>query len=508
MNEYSLEMRDITKSFPGVLSLDNVSFNVKAGEVHVLMGENGAGKSTLMKILAGIYHQDSGEILIEGKKVYVTSPRQALQYGISMIHQELNPIPHMTVAENIFLGREPKASFGRYDSKKLNMQASELLAKLGLEINPRSEMAELSIAEKQMIEIVKAISYNSKIIIMDEPTSAITDNEVEKLFQSIRLLKAGGVSIIYISHKMNEIFRIADRITVLRDGQYIDTREASLMDENTLITMMVGREIKNIFNKQEVALGAEVMSVKNLTKKGLFENVSLNVRSGEILGVAGLMGAGRTELVETIFGIHIADEGEVYIRSEKMNIRSPRNAIKHGIAMISEDRKIAGLNLKGSVKENISIVNLKEYCRNGRIEKKKENKAVDEQIKKLSIKTTTRDQLTMFLSGGNQQKVVISKWLLSDCSIIILDEPTRGIDVGAKAEIYALMTALVKEGKAIIMVSSELPEIIGMSDRVIIMHEGRKTGELSKVEMNQEKIMSFATGRKEVEADENRIECS
>ena len=497
--DYILEMKNISKNFPGVKALDNVQFSLKAGEVHVLMGENGAGKSTLMKILGGLYHPDSGEIWINGINTRIHSPYDALERGIAMIYQELNSIPDMTIAENIYIGREPSLfRFGLLNKKKMNDDAIGMFPYLGLDFNPKKRMGDLSVAERQMIEITKAISFKSKIIIMDEPTSAITDKEVDKLFEVIQKLKSDGVGIIYISHKMDEIFKIADRITVLRDGQYVDTKPASELDTDKLISMMVGREIKDQFPKQQSEIGEVVLSVRDFTKKGQFENISFDLRVGEILGFAGLMGAGRTELVETIFGIRKPDSGEIYINNKKVNIKKPFDAIKNKIAIISEDRKGCGLNLKGTVRNNISIVTLKNYCKAGVLNKKSEKEAVDSSIRQLSIKTPSRDQIVDFLSGGNQQKVVVAKWILADAKIFILDEPTRGIDVGAKSEIHALLSTLAQNGKAVIMVSSELPEVLGMCDRVIVMHEGKATGELSREEMSQELIMKYATGHKEV----------
>jgi inositol transport system ATP-binding protein len=499
LDNLALLMENISKSFPGVKALDDVSFELKKGEVHALMGENGAGKSTLMKILIGLYHQDSGNICVNGKEVKIHSPKDSLNCGISMIHQELNPVPAMSIAENIFLGREPRLFKvgGIVNKKQMNKNTVEFFKTLGLDFNPKRIMMDLSVAETQMVEIAKAISYNSDIIIMDEPTSAITDKEIEKLFNMIALLKSKGVSIIYISHKLEEIFKIADRITVLRDGTYVGTKSIDEVDKNILISMMVGREINNIFPKEAVHAGDVVLSVKGLTKKGMFENISFELKAGEILGIAGLMGAGRTELVETIFGIRKLDKGEIYINGEKTKIKSPRDAIRQGLAIVSEDRKRAGLNLKASVKENITLVRLKEFSRLGIIKKHKEIRSVDESIRKISIKTPSRNQIVTFLSGGNQQKVIIAKWLLVSPEIFILDEPTRGIDVGAKSEIHALITALAKEGKAVIMISSELPEVMGMSDRVIILHEGKITGELKRHEFDQKKIMNFAMGHKE-----------
>lgn len=493
-----LTLTNVSKQFPGVRALDNVSFSLNEGEVHVLMGENGAGKSTLMKILAGIYQADIGIVTLNNKQIEIKSPKDALQAGISMIHQELNPIPHMTVAENIYVGREPTLfSFGLVNKKEMISNTEELFQQLGIEIDPSLEMAELNVAETQMVEIARAISYNSKIIIMDEPTSAITDTEVQKLFEMIRKLKEKNVAIIYISHKMNEIFTIGDRVTVLRDGQFVGTHKVEDINKQQLITMMVGREVTNIFPKNNTNIGDFIFSVENLSLEGLFENVSFQVRRGEIFGIAGLMGAGRTEVVETIFGIRKKKGGIINLNGVDLEIRNPKDAIKKGIAIVSEDRKLMGLNLKASVKENITIVTLRQYCTAGIVRKRNEARVVDEKIDQLRIKTPSRNQKMAYLSGGNQQKAVVAKWLLSVPDVLIMDEPTRGIDVGAKAEIHGLISELANRGMAIIMISSELPEIIGMSDRVMVMHEGRVTGSLERDELEQEKIMHLATGHVE-----------
>lgn len=487
-----LEMRNIGKTFPGVKALDNVSFTLERGETHVLMGENGAGKSTLMKILAGINTPDSGSILVDGKEVVINSPRDAVKEEISMIHQELSPIPAMTLAENIFVGREPTNKFGILDRKTLAKQTAELFARLGVKFKPFSIMGEHSVAEQQMVEIAKAISYNSKIIIMDEPTSAITENEAEKLFQIIDYLKKQGVSIIYISHKMDEIFRLADRITILRDGCHIATRNAADLDNDELIKLMVGREVKDVFPKVQVEIGKELLRVENLSLDGKFRNVSFTLRAGEILGFAGLMGAGRTEVVETLFGIRNKTSGKVYMDGEDVSISKPIHAIKHGIALVPEDRKQVGLILKSTVNDNISLVSLNDFCKFGVVRKQSERVAVNEKITSIRIRTPSPNQLVNNLSGGNQQKVVISKWLLSNPKILILDEPTRGIDVGSKAEIYGLVGELVKNGMGVIMISSELPEVIGLSDRVVVMHEGVFCGILDRGELSQEAIMACA----------------
>ena len=494
--KYVLQMRNISKVFPGVTALNDVSLNIEKGKVHALIGENGAGKSTLMKILSGIYNSDKGEIILRGKKVNINGPKDALKNGISMIHQELNPIPEMTIAENIFVGYEPCYKFlGIVNKKVLKKRTNELFNEIGVELNPNAKLSSLNIAEIQIVEIVKALSYNSEIIIMDEPTSAITGKEVEKLFEIVRKLSSKGKTIIYISHKLDEIFKIGDYVTVLRDGNYIDTKSISELNKQLLISLMVGRDIKNIFPKENIKFGDVLFEVRGLSKKRKFNNISFKVRSGEILGIAGLMGAGRTELVEAIFGADKADSGEIIIKGKKATINNPCDAITNGIALVSEDRKTYGLNLKSSVKDNITIANLDKYCLLKQIiNMREERKIVDQQIKNLDIKTTSRNKISNTLSGGNQQKVVIAKWLLCNPDILILDEPTRGIDIGAKAEIHKIMSLLVKEGKAIIMISSEMPEILGMSDRVIVLNEGEITGEFRRKELDQEKIMACATG--------------
>lgn len=493
MGDRLLEMRGITKSFPGVLALNNVDFDLVAGECHVLVGENGAGKSTLMRILAGMYRFDGGEILLDGKLASISSPAEALAAKIVMIHQELNYIPEMTIAENIFVGREP-SRFGILDRKRLYANAQDLLRRLKLTFDPRQKMSTLSVGEIQMVEIAKAISFDSRIIIMDEPTSAISEREVEHLFEFMRFLKAQGVAIVYISHKLDEILRVADRITVLRDGAYLGTYPAAEMDRPRIIELMVGREVKDIFPKERVQIGATVLSVRNLSKKGQFSDVSFDLKEGEILGIAGLMGAGRTELVETIFGIRKADSGEVRVGDRVLKMKDPGRAIRSGIAFVPEDRKGVGLNLKSSVRENISIVRLRDFCRMGIVDTAQESKAVTTAVHDLSIKTSGLNQKIAYLSGGNQQKVVIAKWLLAAVKIFIMDEPTRGIDVGAKAEIHSLIGKLVQLGMAVLMVSSELPEIMGICDRVLVMHEGRMRGVLLREELTQSKIMRFATG--------------
>ncbi len=491
--EYILEMENITKEFPGVKALDNIQLKIKKGSVHGLMGENGAGKSTLMKIIFGIYTPDKGTIKFKGKELKISGPKEAVNRGISMIHQELSPVPYMTVAENIFLGRE--YSFGKtgwVNDKKMVEEARKLFETLNMDIDPTAKMKDLSIANMQMVEIATAVSYNADLIIMDEPTSAITEKEVEQLFGIIRSLQAKGVSIIYISHKMDEIFKICDELTVFRDGQYIGTKGAHELDQDTLIQMMVGREIKQVFHKEEADIREVALSVQNLSRKGKFHNVSFEVRKGEILGIAGLMGSGRTEVIESIFGIDPPDSGEVYIHGKKVKIKSPKDAIKHKVALLTEDRKLTGAFLPISIRENMIISSIDQFLTFGYLNKKLVDKTCKEQVKKLNIKTPHIDQLIMNLSGGNQQKVLLARWLLNDPDILILDEPTRGVDVGAKSEIHKLMSKLAQEGKAIIMISSELPEVLGMSDRVVVMHEGQKKGELNREEADQEKILEVA----------------
>ncbi|GAX89653.1 sugar ABC transporter ATP-binding protein [Effusibacillus lacus] len=494
--DYILEMENITKEFSGVRALDNVQLKVRRGTVHALMGENGAGKSTLMKVVIGIYRPDQGSITFDGETLQLSNISNALSKGISMIHQELSPVPHMTVAENIFLGREPSypISGGWVKSKELEANTRKLFERLDIQIDPRARMSELSIANTQMVEIAKAISYNSKLIIMDEPTSAITEKEVNHLFKIIHSLKKDGVSIIYITHKMEELWKITDEVTVLRDGQYVGTKSTSELTKEKLIEMMVGRELNQIFNKPPKEIKDVVLSVRNLSKKGKFEDVSFDLRKGEILGFAGLMGSGRTEILESIFGITPYDSGEIYVNGEKKVISSPRDAIKYGMGLLTEDRKLTGLFLPLSVQDNMITVNIDEYLKAGFLNQKQIAADCSQQISQLSIKTPNLQQPVKFLSGGNQQKALISRWLLRNPDILFLDEPTRGIDVGAKSEIYNLIFDLAKRGKAIVVISSEMPEILGLSDRIVVMHEGKKMGELSGSEATQEKILKMATG--------------
>jgi inositol transport system ATP-binding protein len=492
-NEYVLSMEGISKQFPGVRALSDVKLHARKGSVHALMGENGAGKSTLMKCLIGIYAPDSGTITFKGEKLNITNTHYALSKGISMIHQELSPIPQMTVAENIYLGREPTTWYGLVDMRKMNRMAGELLDRLHIKIKPTAKMHELSIANIQLAEIAKAVSYNSDLIIMDEPTSAITEAEVEGLFNIIRSLKAQGCAVIYISHKMDEIFKITDEVTVFRDGQYMGTDATADLTDAILIEKMVGRTLTDMFHKEITDMGSVFLDVKNLSGKG-FRNVSFQVKRGEILGVAGLMGAGRTELIEAVFGVTRSHGGSISVDGKPVKINSPADAIRSGMALLTEDRKLTGLYLNASVRENMFIANINNYMIGPFIHFAKIGKDCERMRGLMRIKTPSLLEIIRNLSGGNQQKVLISRWLLTEPDLLILDEPTRGIDVGAKSEIYRLMTEFVRSGKAIIMISSELPEVLGMSDRILVMHEGDKVGELSRAEATQEKILQMATG--------------
>lgn len=493
MPPYLLETERISKQFPGVKALDNVSINIRPGSIHALMGENGAGKSTLMKCLIGIYQPDSGEIRVKGQPITFNNTLDALHSGIAMIHQELNLVPQMTVAENIWLGREP-ITLGFINHQLLYTQTETLLNRLNIHIAADMPVGALSIANQQMVEIAKAVSFDADILIMDEPTSALTEGEVGHLFKIIEELKQQGKGIIYISHKMDEIFAITDEITILRDGTFIHCDQTENMTRQSLITLMVGRELTQMFPKFNNNIGEEVLQVKQLSRGDYFHNVSFSVKRGEILGVAGLVGAGRSEVMESLFGMAQAESGEIIIEGQTVNISSPAQAIEHGLAFLTEDRKKSGLFLVLSVIENMSIVNLSQYINNrGFVSHVQMANDCMEQIRKLNIKTPTMDQIINNLSGGNQQKVLIARWLLAQPKILILDEPTKGIDVGAKAEIYRLMSELANRGVAIILVSSELPEILGLSDRVMVMYGGKVTGILDKEIANQENIMALAS---------------
>ena len=492
---FLLKAQNIVKLFPGVKALDSVDFNVRFGEVHALLGENGAGKSTLAKCFIGIHQPTSGSIMLDGKPVDFANTRQALNAGVSMIHQELSPVLSRPIMENIWLGREPRNKFGLIDHKKMFDDTKKLLASIDMHDNPKTLMAELTVAKIQMIEIAKAISYDSKLIIMDEPTSSLMDREVEQLFSIIKELTSRGIGIIYISHRMAEIFRISDRFTVLRDGKYIGTRDTKDARLEDIISMMVGRDLKDMYSKGSHEKGEPLIEVKNLSSGKSFSDVSFAARRGEILGFAGMMGAGRTEVMETIFGFRSKTGGDIYMRGEKVTIRHTRDAIKRGLAMLTEDRRRTGVFPVLSVKINMIYASLSNYLnRFGLLKFKDIERDCARYRESVDIRTPSLEQQIQFLSGGNQQKVLIAKWLLTNPDILILDEPTRGIDVGAKAEIYKLMEKMAKEGKCILMVSSELPEILGMSDRIVVMHEGRVTGILENTpDMTEEQIMAYAT---------------
>ncbi|PDT49905.1 sugar ABC transporter ATP-binding protein [Sinorhizobium fredii] len=491
--EYLLTAEGVRKEFPGVVALDDVEFKLRRGTVHALMGENGAGKSTLMKILAGIYHPDQGEVKLKGVGIQLKSPLDALENGIAMIHQELNLMPFMTVAENIWIRREPKNRFGFVDHGEMHRMTAKLFERLKINIDPEIEVRHLSVASRQMVEIAKAVSYESDVLIMDEPTSALTEREVAHLFEIIRDLRSQGIGIVYITHKMNELFEIADEFSVFRDGKYIGTHASSQVTRDDIIRMMVGREITQMFPKEEVPIGDVVLSVKNLTLNGVFHDVSFDVRAGEILGVAGLVGSGRSNVAETLFGVTPASSGTIAIDGKELVIDNPNTAIRNRMAFLTEDRKDTGCLLILDILENMQVAVLQDrFVKRGFVSEKAVTAACEEMSRKLRVKTPNLQERIENLSGGNQQKVLIGRWLLTNPHILILDEPTRGIDVGAKAEIHRLVTELARNGVAVIMISSEMPEVLGMSDRIMVMHEGRVTGFLDRAEATQIKVMELA----------------
>lgn len=496
MSETFLQMKHITKRFPGVLALNDVQFTLRRGEVHALLGENGAGKSTLMKILSGVYQPDEGEIIFEDKPVSFSDPLSAQNVGITIIHQEFNLFPELTVEENIFIGREfCKKNRWRLDEKQQRQATIEILQKLNLAIKPDTLVADLTVAQQQMVEIAKAISVNARILIMDEPTAALTETEIESLFRVTRLLKEQGTGIVYISHRLEELALIADRATVMRDGQYISTVDYECVKISDLIAMMVGRDLGNIYPRREaLQQRIPVLEVNGLTRKGVLNDINFTLYRGEILGFAGLMGAGRTELARAIFGADSIDSGTLKLNGKETVIKDISDAIQQGISYLTKDRKKEGLALNLSVERNIMLGNYPEYSdRFGNIDSRRCQQTSEEQVKALRIKTPNLEQAALNLSGGNQQKIIIARWVCKDTDILIFDEPTRGIDVGAKLEIYELMNRLVAKGKSIIMISSELPEVLGMCDRILVMRSGRITGELSAKEATQEKIMQYAT---------------
>jgi ribose transport system ATP-binding protein len=490
-----LEMRHISKQYPGVKALDDVSFSLEHGEVHALLGENGAGKSTLIKILSGVTMADQGEIYIEGRSVVIDSPQKAMDLGISTIYQEFNLVPYLSAAENIFLGREPQGAVpGFVDFKTLYREAQQLMNRIRARFDVRTPVNQLSVAQQQMVEIAKALGRKTKILVMDEPTATLTEHEIDALFDLIRQLRSEGISVIYVSHRLEEIFEICDRATVLRDGRYVATKKVAELTREEIIRLMVGRELKEAIPKVAVPIGPSVLRVSHLNRKGVLHDISFEVHRGEIVGLAGLVGAGRTETARAIFGADPIDSGTIEIDGKPVRIRSPRDAIRAGIGLVTEDRKQQGLVLGMAVRSNNTLSNLQALSAAGFIRLAKERSVAEKYSQELSIKTPTIEQAVKNLSGGNQQKVVLAKWLFAGAKVLILDEPTRGIDVRAKSEIYELMNELASQGVGILMISSELPEILGMSDRILVMHEGRIVGELSREEATQEKIMHLATG--------------
>lgn len=489
-----IEMRGIDKSFGGNAVLKNAGFLLDDGEIHALMGENGAGKSTLMKILTGVYTKDAGQVIVDGQEVCYKNPQEAEKAGIVFIHQELNVLFDLTVEENMFLGKEIKKAFGICDKKAMRKKVQEILDMLGVDINPGQTMDELSIGQQQMIEIAKALMVDAKVIIMDEPTAALTQSETEVLFKVVKSLREKGVSIVYISHRMEEIFELCDRITVLRDGSYIDTKKIVDTDMNDVVKMMIGREIGERYPLRDAKIGDVVFEVKNLNCPDTFQNVCFDVRAGEVLGVSGLMGAGRTEIMQAIFGNMPHVTGQIFLNGKEIKNKNPQQAIENGIGFITEDRKVEGLMLEESIMKNISLVNLSRISANGVINSKKEQELVNKGINELKIKCFGPQHECDNLSGGNQQKVVFAKWIYTNPKVLILDEPTRGVDIGAKKEIYNIINNLAATGVAIIMVSSELPEVLGMSDRVMVVREGEIRGIINKENANQENIMTLATG--------------
>lgn len=500
MAEYKLELKGICKSFPGVKALDNVQLSLRPGTVHALMGENGAGKSTLMKCLFGIYKMDAGEIYLDGEKIEVNNPDEAMKHGIAMVHQELQPVPARSVAENLYLGRFPTKSIGPIkwiDHKTMYQETEKWLKEVKMDFDPKAQLGTLSIGQMQSVEIAKAVSQQAKVVIFDEPTSSLSDNEVEVLFRIMNDLREKGVTMVYISHKMDEIKRIADDITIMRDGTYVGTWPAADMTTDQIIAKMIGRELTNVYPDKVNSPGDVIMEVKNLSSihTKSFQNVSFELRKGEILGFGGLVGAQRTELMEGIFGIRGVASGEIYMHGKKVKIKHPIDAMNAGIGLITEDRRGNGIFGCLSIKDNVGISIYNKYLKAGFVlNHKRINGIVDENIKKLRIKTPSMKEHIANLSGGNQQKVIVSRWLANDPDVLIMDEPTRGIDVGAKHEIYEIMNELAKQGKAIIMISSEMSELLGMADRVYVMCNGKLTGEIQKPEdMTQAKVMSFAT---------------
>lgn len=494
--EYIVELKNVTKYFPGVVALNNMSLQIKPGEIHGLIGENGAGKSTLIKVLTGVYHPEEGEVFVEGKKQEFKTPNDARQAGIACVYQELNIIKLLSITDNIFMGRSIKNKIGLLDYGQMNKEAHEAMLKLGHDIDVNTACGNLGMGLQQMVEIAKAIQLNSKLIIMDEPTSSLGEKEVAQLMTTVRTLKEQGIAILFVSHKLEELFELCDRVTVMRDGEHVCTEDIKNMNNDLLINAMVGRTLDNLFPKITVAKGEEMLKVSDLNSIGVLEHVSFTAYGGEILGFAGLVGAGRTETMRAIFGADGKDGGEVYIKGKKVNIRSPKDAIREGIAFLTEDRKHQGLILAQTIKNNLILASMNRFSKMGMLDDKEVKDTGEDLIERLKIKTPSINEVTGQLSGGNQQKVIIGKWANVDADIYIFDEPTRGIDVGAKVEVYKVMNDLVKQGKCVIMVSSELPEILGMSDRVIVMRGGKIMGEIERdtEHFSQGSIMKAAWG--------------
>ncbi len=494
MSEYVLELKGITKIFPGIRALDRVEFQLKKGEIHALMGENGAGKSTFIKVITGVHQAEEGEMFLDGRKVSFRGPQDAQKAGIAAIYQHATAYPHLTVAENIFMGHE-KMRRGMIDWKAMNCGAKELLDVLSAEFGPTDLMGSLSVAQQQMVEIAHALSVNARILIMDEPTAALTKAESEKLYEITEKLRDDGVSVIFISHRFEDMYRLATRVTVFRDAHYIGTYDVDGISNADLIKAMVGRDIKMLFPKPEVEFGDEMLRVEKLSRTGYFEDVSFSVRRGEILGLTGLVGARRTEVAQVIFGIEKASRGDIYVEGEKVQIHSPLDAMRHGIGLLTEDRQRYGLILEWGIGRNITLPELPRYTRNGLLKEKEENRKAARYAEDVDVKAVTVFDPAGSLSGGNQQKVVVAKVLGSEMKVLILDEPTKGVDVGSKAAIYEIMGELAQKGYAIIMISSEMPEILGMCDRVVVMCDGRVTGELGREELDQERILVLAMTR-------------
>ncbi len=495
-HEVILEVENVSKSFPGVKALDGVSFDLRRGEVHALVGENGAGKSTLMKILSGVYQPDDGIIRYKGKPVTFSDVTQARKAGIAIIYQELNLIPHLSVAANIFIGREPLTRFGTLDEKRMNADAVAMLARLNVALDPTIKLNQLPVSKQQMVEIAKAISFDSEVLIMDEPTSALTESEINELFRIIHTLRDQGVAIIYISHRLDELKHIVDRISIFRDGRSVSTDDYTAISMGEIVNRMVGRKLENKFPpKQNVPTTEKILEVRHIVRKGVLHDISFDLYRGEILGIAGLMGAGRSELGRAIFGADPIDSGEVLMNGHKLSLRSPADAIKAGIAYLSENRKEEGLAVKMTLAENVTMANVLEICRRfGVLSRGQEIEVTQRYVKSLNIRTPRLTQIVNNLSGGNQQKVVVAKWLFCDSKILIFDEPTRGIDVGTKYAIYELIGALAREGRGVIMISSDLPEILGLTDRVLVLHEGKLAATLTTAQTTQEEILNYAAG--------------